>query len=318
MNTKRFDIKAIQEDGTFEGWLSLYGVTDLVGDIVEPGAFTKNIQEHGTERVLLWQHDPASPIGTIDLEERDEGLWVKGKLLLAVQKAREAYALIKAGVISGLSIGFRPIKKQMADGVRRLKEIELAEGSIVTFPALPTAQIEAVKALMAEKAADPMTACQALCSMCADACRSTIYYCYDAGGKMLSEAHIGALRDCIYGCEMTANAVSRGSASLEAICALCETLCKACESACRAFADDAVMQSCADTCASCAMAVGAVAMPEEGKSAEPQVSAPVEPDAGNATPVETKQKESEPAVDHSALVARIDSLKGHLQWNRLK
>jgi hypothetical protein len=224
-----------------------------------------------------------------------------------VQKAREAYALIKAGVIKGLSIGFRPVKKQVVEGVRHLKEIDLAEGSIVTFPALPTAQIEAVKALAQQKAADPMTACQALCSMCADACRSAIYYCYDAGGKMLSEAHIGALRDCIYGCEMTGSAVARGSASLTAICNLCETLCRTCESACRAFSDDAVMQSCGDTCASCATVVAAAAASGDMKT--------LPAGAGTATPAVVTP---EPAVDHSASEALITELKGLLQWNPSK
>ena len=144
----RFEIKELgEEEGTFEGFLSKYGEIDLGKDVVEKGAFTKSIKESGTTRPILWQHDPKQPIGTLELEDRDEGLWVKGALLIdEVRQAREAYALIKSKVIKGLSIGFKTIRQKKEDGIRKLKELQLFEGSIVTFAMLPTAQIEAVKA----------------------------------------------------------------------------------------------------------------------------------------------------------------------------
>lgn len=149
MQTKdfKFELKALAEDGTFEGYLSVFNVIDLGNDVVEPGAFTKTIQEQKGTVPLLWQHRTDKPIGTLALEEDQYGLKVNGKLLLEVQQGREAYTLVKSGVIKGLSIGFEAIKKQVEKGVRRLKEIRLYEGSIVTFPMLPIAQITGIKSL---------------------------------------------------------------------------------------------------------------------------------------------------------------------------
>jgi uncharacterized protein len=149
MTTKdfRFDIKTVADDGTFEGWLSVYDVVDLGNDVVKPGAFTKTIQENSGKVPMLWQHDTKQPIGTLELSDRSEGLWVKGTLLLEIQRAKEAYALIKANVIRGLSIGYKAIadKTKVVAGVRQLSELKLFEGSVVTFPMLPAAQIQTVK-----------------------------------------------------------------------------------------------------------------------------------------------------------------------------
>jgi Caudovirus prohead serine protease len=72
---------------------------------------------------------------------------VKGRLIFEVQRAKEAYSLIKAGVIDGLSIGYIAIQKEMKDGVRHIKEARLFEGSIVTFPMNMDARISAVKSM---------------------------------------------------------------------------------------------------------------------------------------------------------------------------
>jgi len=94
---------------------------------------------------MLWQHDPAQPIGIWDeVHEDEKGLYVKGRLLLDVAKGREAAALIEAGAIDGLSIGYRTQKASKNDkGQRLLNELELWEVSLVTFPMLPTARVSA-------------------------------------------------------------------------------------------------------------------------------------------------------------------------------
>lgn len=152
----RFEMKSLQEDGTFEGMLSVFNVVDLGGDLIEPGAFTKTIEENAGAVPMLWQHDTTQPIGTLQLKETAEGLAVKGKLILTVQRAREAYDLLKAGVIRGLSIGYKAIadKTKFVKGVRHIAEIKLYEGSVVTFPMLPIAQVTNVKA---EQKADFIT-----------------------------------------------------------------------------------------------------------------------------------------------------------------
>jgi HK97 family phage prohead protease len=177
----KLDIKELTENGEFEGFLSVYGVKDLVGDIVEKGAFSKTISEHAGVVPLLWQHKTDAPIGTLELSDREDGLWVKGKLLLDVQQAKEAYALIKAGVIKGLSIGFEAVRKQMEEGVRRLKEVKLWEGSIVTFPALPIAQIATVKSENGEVKADFTAELQRIQVMAArHQMMNALYYALDS------------------------------------------------------------------------------------------------------------------------------------------
>lgn len=142
----RVEIKALANDGTFDGLLSVYNVLDAGNDIVEPGAFTKTIQERGGEVVLLWQHKSDQPIGKLTLVDGPDALRVKGALLLELPEAKKAYLLIKAGIVKGLSIGFESVKDMMEGSIRRLKEVKLWEGSIVTFPMNEAALITAVKA----------------------------------------------------------------------------------------------------------------------------------------------------------------------------
>jgi HK97 family phage prohead protease len=142
----RMEIKEISSAGEFDGLLSVYNVVDLGKDLVEPGAFTKTIQEHGAEVPLLWQHQTANPIGKLSLVDGPDALHVKGQLLMELPQAQQAYLLIKSGIVKGLSIGYDTVKDAMDGTVRRLKELRLWEGSIVTFPMLPQALITAVKA----------------------------------------------------------------------------------------------------------------------------------------------------------------------------
>jgi HK97 family phage prohead protease len=97
---------------------------------------------------MLWQHDPSEPIGVWDeIHEDNRGLWVKGRLLTEVSRGAEAAALIAAGAIEGLSIGYRTkCARKREDGRRILTEVELWEVSLVTFPMLPTARVMDQKA----------------------------------------------------------------------------------------------------------------------------------------------------------------------------
>ena len=146
----RFDAEAVTvRDGTvIEGYASLFGQTDQGGDIVAPGAYGASLgrlAEAGRRVKLLWQHDPAQPIGLWDeVREDARGLFVKGRLLTDVARAREAACLIEAGAIDGLSIGYRTIRATRdRAGHRTLQEIDLWEVSLVTFPMLPEARIGA-------------------------------------------------------------------------------------------------------------------------------------------------------------------------------
>lgn len=150
-------IKAVAEDGTFEGLLSPYGNVDQGGDVVERGAFAKSLKENGGKVPLLWQHNSDEPIGMLELIDSDEGLKCKGTLALEVPKAAEAYALLKRGIVRGLSIGYVTVKDAIEAGVRRLKELRLLEGSVVTFPMNLQAVIQSVKARMEQAQAEVKT-----------------------------------------------------------------------------------------------------------------------------------------------------------------
>lgn len=131
-----------------EGYASLFGAPDQGGDVVAPGAYAaslKAMKAEGRRVRMLWQHDPAQPIGIWDeVTEDARGLRVKGRLLDSVARGREAAALITAGAIEGLSIGYRTIRATRTDtGQRLLTELELWEVSLVTFPMLPAARVSA-------------------------------------------------------------------------------------------------------------------------------------------------------------------------------
>ena len=138
----------VSDDAVVTGYASVFGLRDQGGDIVMPGAFAASLaaaKATGRAVKMLWQHDQAQPIGLWDeIVEDAHGLRVKGRLLTDVARAREAATLMQAGVIDGLSIGYRTRRAQKTqDGGRQLIELELFEISLVTFPMLPQARIAA-------------------------------------------------------------------------------------------------------------------------------------------------------------------------------
>jgi len=145
----RFDLTSVEAEGTFEGYASLFNVEDLSHDVVVPGAFRDSLARRGTGGIrMLYQHDPAEPIGIWEqLAEDGRGLRVKGRLLLDIARAREVLALMKAGALEGLSIGFRTEKGSRVRqfGIRRLTKIDLWEISVVTFPMQPGATVTTIK-----------------------------------------------------------------------------------------------------------------------------------------------------------------------------
>jgi HK97 family phage prohead protease len=148
MDTKDFtlELKALDETtGVFEGRLAVYNNVDEGGDVIEPGAFTKTLAEGGGSVPLLWTHDSSQPIGRLELTDTPTALLARGRLVLEVPKAREAHALMKAGVVRGLSIGYKTIKETMSGSVRRLKELRLFEGSLTSLPMNSAALVTAVK-----------------------------------------------------------------------------------------------------------------------------------------------------------------------------
>lgn len=144
------ELKSIDEQGRFSGYASIFDVVDNHDDMILRGAFSQTLLENEGDIKLLWQHNFDEPIGVFtEIREDERGLYVEGKLLLDVQRAREAHALMKARAIAGLSIGYIPVKYHIdaQTGVRVLEEVALFEISVVTFPANSAAKISAVKNL---------------------------------------------------------------------------------------------------------------------------------------------------------------------------
>ncbi|WP_371153679.1 HK97 family phage prohead protease [Jannaschia sp. 2305UL9-9] len=138
----------LEEGARITGYASWFGIEDTGRDVVEAGAYCDSLARCAAEGrgiKMLWQHDPAVVIGVWDVVREDKrGLYVEGRLLPGVEKAREAAALIEAGALDGLSIGYT-VKRAVKDtqGRRLLKELELWEVSLVTFPMLPSARVGA-------------------------------------------------------------------------------------------------------------------------------------------------------------------------------
>lgn len=154
--TRPLEIKAVNSEGTFEGYGSVFNVVDSYREIVLPGAFKETIAEHrknNTAPALLWQHKADEPIGRYThFEEDGRGLYMRGELFIDanVPLADKAYTLLQRKAVSGLSIGFSvPEGGEEYDqegGVWNLTKLKLWETSIVTFPSNQDAQVTAVRA----------------------------------------------------------------------------------------------------------------------------------------------------------------------------
>ena len=155
-----FSVKAVDdEQGLIEAYGSVFEVEDQGGDVVRPGAFKRTIQNSKARvqagkatflAVMLWQHNPDTPIGGwTDLKEDKHGLLCKGQIVLTTQQGKEAYELIKAGVVNEFSIGYDipsgGANYDSKDGTRNLTELRLWEVSPVTFAMNEEALLVGVK-----------------------------------------------------------------------------------------------------------------------------------------------------------------------------
>ncbi|WP_223808403.1 HK97 family phage prohead protease [Salmonella enterica] len=116
MQTKqRLDVplslKSVSDSGEFEGYGSVFGVKDSHDDVVMSGAFAASLRAWSDRKALpalLWQHRMDEPIGVYtEMKEDDVGLYVRGRLLIDDDPlAKRAHAHMKAGSLTGLSIGY--------------------------------------------------------------------------------------------------------------------------------------------------------------------------------------------------------------------
>ena len=150
------EIKAVQEDGFFSGYGAVFGNVDWYNDVILPGAFAKSLEKWAEKNKMppvLWNHNDGEPIGVYtNIYEDSKGLFVEGRLLIDdVPRAKSTHALLKAGAIDGLSIGYKTKKaNQQTNGIRELIELDLGEISIVTMPANEESLITSVKSKLEE------------------------------------------------------------------------------------------------------------------------------------------------------------------------
>lgn len=142
--------EAPTDAGEFSGYAVIWGERNAHNEIVERGAFQKSLLEHRqakTRPVMLWAHDPAAIIGTwTETREDDKGLFVRGQLVMSTPRGKEAYDLLKASALNGLSIGFRARgDRRGANGVRVLTNIDVREISLVGMPSAGSARITQVR-----------------------------------------------------------------------------------------------------------------------------------------------------------------------------
>lgn len=143
-----FTLKKEKEDdkerGIIEAYVSIFNNVDSMNERVLKGAFKKSLEKKLPKGV--WSHKWDEPIAkTLEAEEDDKGLRIKGKLILGVQRAREVYELLKEGVIDEFSIGYRVVKDQIRNGIRELKEVELYEWSPVLVGANDKTELVDIK-----------------------------------------------------------------------------------------------------------------------------------------------------------------------------
>lgn len=140
-----------EDDGTFEGYGSIFGNKDLGNDVIRKGAFANTLKSKKPKSIkLLYQHKTDEPIGVFDsITEDSKGLYVKGRLAMGTQKGREVFELMKMGALDSMSIGYRlsaeDYKYDPKERKRIIKSVDLMEISLVTFPMNPKAKITKVK-----------------------------------------------------------------------------------------------------------------------------------------------------------------------------
>lgn len=144
-----FELKSVDETGNFEGYAAVFNNVDLGDDVILPGAFTKVKTTRAGRLKLALFHDLTRLVGSADFTQDSHGLYIKGKVNLAVSYARDAYELMKEGTLDSMSIGFNTIlaayEEREGRTIRIIKQAELWEASLVPFGMNPEAQVTDVK-----------------------------------------------------------------------------------------------------------------------------------------------------------------------------
>jgi HK97 family phage prohead protease len=143
--------EAPNDAGEFSGYAVVWDERNRHNEVVRRGAFRATLEQHraaGTKPVMLWSHDQSDIIGVWnEVREDERGLFVRGRLITSTTRGREAYDLLKAGALNGLSIGFRLMRggETRQAGLRILTGIDVPEISLVGFPSAPNARVTSIR-----------------------------------------------------------------------------------------------------------------------------------------------------------------------------
>lgn len=146
--------KILDVNGTRVGEITCYiatwdsdqgGIYGMPDQFVR-GAFLESLQEHRERgnrqiRMRYMHHHTIGGFPISRAYEDERGLYAVGHVNLDTQHGREAWALIKQGVLTDMSIGFTAEDDAISEGVRLIRKAKIYEGSIVDEPANRRANI---------------------------------------------------------------------------------------------------------------------------------------------------------------------------------
>ena len=146
----QIEAKADAPAGTISAYLTTFGNSDVVADIMSKGSLDKFIAKFNPaakKLPMFYEHDHTSIIGEwTGLKADEHGVVGEGVLYTETTKGSDVYKLMKRNAVSSVSIGFRSSDfEKNDDGGRTFNEIELVETSVVLNPANDQAQIVSVK-----------------------------------------------------------------------------------------------------------------------------------------------------------------------------
>ena len=149
-----FEVKAADDAGNFEGYAAVFDNVDLGDDVILKGAFTSVKTARNGRLKLALYHDLTRLVGTSEFSQDEHGLYLKGRVNLAVSYARDAYELMKDGSLDSMSLGFNPLEADYQQRAGRngrvIKSAELWEASFVPFNAAPSAFAASARELTAD------------------------------------------------------------------------------------------------------------------------------------------------------------------------
>ena len=154
--TSPFEFKSLDDAGTFEATVAVFGNVDKGGDRILPGAFKNTLEAwkaSGDPIPVIFNHDWGTPdahIGVVDeAVESEKGLYVKGRLDIADNPvAKQVHRLMQRRSLKEFSFGYsipQGGQKRAKDGANELSHIDLAEVGPTLKGMNPATELHAVK-----------------------------------------------------------------------------------------------------------------------------------------------------------------------------